>query len=133
MFNICYKWKTPIELVFDKLIISLDGINSSNSPRQTDYPKYTTLATDTIALNDTFQNYFKESFFGDVICENCCSVSSETRQATFTLIKLKLFIVKDEYFFRSSSYRAILSYFYRNRIRNNWLLFLIFNFYQSST
>ena len=98
MFNICYKWKTPIELVFDKLIISLDGINISNSPRQIDYPKYTTLATDTIALNDTFQNYFKESFFGDVICENCCSVSSETRQATFTLIKLKLFMVKDEYF-----------------------------------
>ena len=28
--HICYNTKTPIELVYDKLIISLDGLNSPN-------------------------------------------------------------------------------------------------------
>ena len=62
MCHICYKRKTPIEIVSDKLIMYIDGLNSSNSPRQIDHPKYTTLATDTITLDDIFQNYFKDSF-----------------------------------------------------------------------
>ena len=62
MCHICYKWKTRIELVSDKLITSLDGLNSSNSPRQIYHPKYTTLAKDTITLDNIYQNYLWESF-----------------------------------------------------------------------
>ena len=58
------------------MIISLNGLNSSNIPRQIDHPKYTTLATDTINLDDIFKYYFKGSLFEDVICENYSSVSS---------------------------------------------------------
>ena len=39
MCHIFRKWKTPNELVTDKLIMSLDGLNSSNPPRQIDNPK----------------------------------------------------------------------------------------------
>ena len=65
--------------------MSLDGLNSSNSPSEIDHPKYTTLATDTITLNNTFQKYFKESFFANVIYECFSSVSSQTRKTTFTV------------------------------------------------
>ena len=51
MCHICYKRKTPIEIVSDKLIMYIDGLNSSNSPRQIDHPKYTTLATDNITFS----------------------------------------------------------------------------------
>ena len=84
-YHICYKWKTPIGLFYDKLIMPLYGLNSSNLSRQIDDPKYTTLATDTIRLNEILQNYFKESFFEEVIYKNCSSVSSETIKATFTV------------------------------------------------
>ena len=69
--------KTPIELFSDKLIISLDGLNSPNSPRKIDHPKCTIFTKDTIVLNDIFHNYFKESLFEDVICEICSSGSYE--------------------------------------------------------
>ena len=62
MCHTFYKWKIPIELVSDEIILSLDGLNISNSPSQIDHPKYTTLATDTITLDEIFQNYFKEYF-----------------------------------------------------------------------
>ena len=35
-----YNTKTPNEVVSDKLIMSLDGLNSPNSPRQIDHPNY---------------------------------------------------------------------------------------------
>ena len=60
-----------MELVYDKLVMFLDGLNSSNSPSKIYHPKYTKLATNTIILDDIFQNYFKESLFEDIICENC--------------------------------------------------------------
>ena len=56
------KWKTPIGLVTNKLIIYLNGLNISNLPRQIDNPKYTALATVTITLDDMFRHYFKDSF-----------------------------------------------------------------------
>ena len=51
----CSKWKTPIELVSDKLIMSLDGLHTYNSPKKIYHPKYTTLANDTIVLDVMFQ------------------------------------------------------------------------------
>ena len=75
MCQICYKCKIPMELVYDKLVMFLNGLNSSNSPSKNYHPKYTKLATNTIILDDIFQNYFKESLFEDIICENC-SLSS---------------------------------------------------------
>ena len=87
MCCVCYKWKTPIELVYDKLIMSLDGLNRNNSPRKIDHLKYKTLETDTITPDYIFHNYFKESFFEDVICEKISSVSSETGKATFTVYR----------------------------------------------
>ena len=76
MCEVCKKEKTLIESVTDKLIISLYGLNISNSPRQIDHPEYTTLEMSTITMDDTFHNYFKDSFIEDVICENCSSVES---------------------------------------------------------
>ena len=67
------------------MIMSPYGLNISNSARQIDHPKYTTLEKDTIVLDDIFHNYSKESLFEDVICENCSSVISETIKATFTV------------------------------------------------
>ena len=63
----------------------IDRLKSSNSPRQIDHPKYTTLAMSTITLDGTFQNYFKDSFIEDVICEKCSSVRSEVIKTTFTV------------------------------------------------
>ena len=65
--------KTPVGLVSDKLILSLDGLHNSNFPRQIDHPKCTILAKETIVLDVIFQNYFQESLFEDVICKNCSS------------------------------------------------------------
>ena len=56
----CSKLKTTVELVTDKLIISLDGLHTSNSPGQIDHPKCTILAKDTVILGVIFQNYFPE-------------------------------------------------------------------------
>ena len=58
--QICSKQKTPIKLVYDKLIISIDGLKVSNLPRQIDHPKCTILAKDTIVLDFISQNCFKE-------------------------------------------------------------------------
>ena len=35
----CSKLKTPVELVSDKLIMSLERLPTSNSPRKNDHPK----------------------------------------------------------------------------------------------
>ena len=53
------KEKTTIESVTNKLVMSLNSLNNSNSPRKINHPKYTTLAIITIILDDLFQNYFK--------------------------------------------------------------------------
>ena len=42
--HICYNTKTPIKLVSYKLIISLDGLNSPDSPRKFGHPNYTSLS-----------------------------------------------------------------------------------------
>ena len=42
--HICYNTRTPIELVSDKLIMSLDGLNITNSPWQIYDPNYTSLS-----------------------------------------------------------------------------------------
>ena len=49
--------------------MSLDGLHTSNPPRQIDHPKCTILAKDTIVLDDIFQNYFNLSLFDDFICD----------------------------------------------------------------
>ena len=40
--------KTLVELVTDKMIMSLDGLHASNLPRQTDHLKLTILANETV-------------------------------------------------------------------------------------
>ena len=72
--------KKPVELVTDKLIMSLDELNTSNLPKKIDHTKCTILANDTFVLNVIFQNYFQESLLKYVICENCSSGSSESIQ-----------------------------------------------------
>ena len=70
--------------------MSIDGLHTSNSPRQIDNPKCTILAKNNIVLDDIFQNYFKESLFEDIICEDCSSGSSESIKGTFIVwINLK--------------------------------------------
>ena len=66
MCEVFKKEKKPIESVTDKLITSIDGLNSSNSPRKIYHSKYITLEMITITLDDIFQNYFKDSFIEDL-------------------------------------------------------------------
>ena len=56
----CSNLKTPVELVTDKLIISLDELHNLNLPRQIDHPKCTILENDTVVLDVISQNYFQK-------------------------------------------------------------------------
>ena len=77
--------KTQVELVIDKLIMSLNGLHTSNSPRQIDHPKCTILENEIVVLDVKIKNYFKDSLLEDVICENFPSGSSESIISTFTV------------------------------------------------
>ena len=81
----CSKLKTPVEVISDKLIIFLEELPTSNSPRQIDNPKFTALVKGTAFLDVTIKNYFKVSLLDDVICENCSSGGSESIKSTFTV------------------------------------------------
>ena len=81
----CSKLKTPVELVTDKLILSLGGLHTSNSPRKMDHPKCTILENDTVVLDVIFHNYFQESLLEDVICKNCSAGTFELIKSTFTV------------------------------------------------
>ena len=48
--------------------MTLEGLHTSNSPRQIDHPKCNILANDTVVLDVILQNYFKELLLEDVIC-----------------------------------------------------------------
>ena len=65
--------------------MSIDGLHTSNSPRQVDHPRCIIMANDTVVLDVIFQNYFQESLLKDVVCENCSSGSSESIKSTFTV------------------------------------------------
>ena len=65
--------------------MSLDGLHTSNYPRQIDHPKCKILENETVVLDVIFQNYLQGSLLGDVICENCSSGSSESIKSTFTV------------------------------------------------
>ena len=80
--------KIPIELVSDGLITYFDELHISNSHRQFDHPKYTTLANNTIFLNHIFQNYFKESLFEDfiVVTGGTTEIAIRTFKACFLAI-----------------------------------------------
>ena len=71
-------------LVTDKLIMYLDGLHNSNSPRQIDHPKCTILENYTV-FYIIFHNYFQESLLQYVICENCSSGSYESIKSTFPM------------------------------------------------
>ena len=78
IFQRCYKLNTPVEVISDKLIMFLEGLTTSNYPRQIDYPKCTIFTKDTIVLDVILQKYFKDSFLDSIICENCSSGGSES-------------------------------------------------------
>ena len=63
----------------------IEVLPSSDSPRQIDHPKCTILTKDTVVLDVMLQNYFKNSFLDDVICENCSSGGSESIKSTLTV------------------------------------------------
>ena len=67
------KLKPPVEVTSDKLIMFLEGLPTSNSSRQIDHPKCTTLTKGTVVLDEMLQNYFNDSLLHNVICENCSS------------------------------------------------------------
>ena len=77
-FDRCYKLKTSVESVTNKLFVPLVGLHTSNSPRQIDHPKCTILANDTVVLDVISQNWFQESLLEDVICEIFSSGVSES-------------------------------------------------------
>ena len=75
--QICSKLNTLVDLVYDKLIMFIEGLPTSNSPRKIDHPKCTILEMETVVLDVILQNYFKESLLEDVICEFFSSGGSE--------------------------------------------------------
>ena len=77
--------KTTVELISDKLIMTLEGLPTSNSPRQIDHPECTILIKDTFVLDVILHKYFRDSFLDDVICENSSSGGSESIKSTFTV------------------------------------------------
>ena len=77
--------KQPAEVIYDKLIMILEGLPTSDLPRQIDHPKCTISTKDTVVLDVMLQNYFKDSFLDDVICEDCSSGGSESIKSTFTV------------------------------------------------
>ena len=81
----CSRLKTPVEAVSDKLIMFLEGLPTSNTSRQIDHPKYTSIKNGTVVLDQIFHNYFNDSLLHDVICENCSSLGSESIKPTFTV------------------------------------------------
>ena len=81
----CSKLKTPVEVISDKLIMFIEGLPTSNLPRQNNHPKCTILTKDTVVLDVILQKYFKDSFLDDVICENCSSGGSESIKSTLTV------------------------------------------------
>ena len=81
----CSKLKTSVEVITDKLIMFIEGLPTSNSSRQIDHPKYTSLKKGTVVLDDMLLNYFKDSLLHHVICENCSSNGSGSIKLTFTV------------------------------------------------
>ena len=77
--------KSPAEVIYDKLIMVIEGLPTSDLPRKIDNPKCTTLTKGTVDLDMMLQNYFKDLFLDDVICENCSSGGSESIKSTFTM------------------------------------------------
>ena len=74
--------KPPVELISDKLIMSLEGLPASNSPRKMDHPKCTIFTKDTVVLDVILQKCFKNHFLNDVICEKCSSGGSKSIKST---------------------------------------------------
>ena len=59
-FQRCSNMKPPAEVISDKLIMIIEGLPTSDSPRQIDHQKCTTLTKDTVVLDVMLQNYFKD-------------------------------------------------------------------------
>ena len=85
IFQRCSKLKTPVEVIPDKLIMFLEGLPTSNSPRKIDNPECTILTKVTVVMDVILQKYFKDSFLDDVICEIFSSGGSESIKSTFTV------------------------------------------------
>ena len=62
------KLKTPVEVVYDKMIMFLGGLPTSNLSMQLYHPKYTSLKNGTVVLDKMLQYYFNDSLLHDVIC-----------------------------------------------------------------
>ena len=58
-------------VVFDKLIMVLEGILTNLEYRPIHHPEFTTIKKGTVVLNEIFQKYFDYSLLHDVLCDNC--------------------------------------------------------------
>ena len=85
IYQRCSKLKTPVELISDKLIMSLGGLPTSNLPKKIDHPKCTILTKDIVVLDVIIQKYFHDLFLDNLIYENCSSGGSEHIKLTFTV------------------------------------------------
>ena len=66
-----------VELIYDNIIMSLEGLHTSNTPMQIDHQKFTKLTKDTVVLDVILHKYFNKLFLDDGICEKCSSGGSE--------------------------------------------------------
>ena len=81
----CSKLKTPVEVVYDKLIMFLEGIPTSNEYRPIDYPNLTAIKKGTVVLDEIFQKYFDDSLLHDVICDHCSSLVAKSIKSTLAV------------------------------------------------
>ena len=65
--------------------MSLEGLPTSNLPRQIDNPECTILTKETVVLDVILYKYFKASFLDDVICEMFSSGGFEFKKQTCTV------------------------------------------------
>ena len=77
--------KPPVEVVFDKLIMVLEGIPTSDEYRPINHPKFTLIKKGTVVLDEIFQKYFNDSLLHDVLCDNCSSLGYKSVKTTFTV------------------------------------------------
>ena len=58
-----YNLNAPVELISDQLIIFLEGLPTSNLPKQTDHTKCATMIKGTVILDVMLHNYFQGFIF----------------------------------------------------------------------
>ena len=81
----CSISKPPVEVVYEKLMMNLDGIPTNLEHRPIHHPRFTAIKKGTFVFDDIFKHYFNDSLLHDVLCENCSQLENKSIKTTFTV------------------------------------------------